>query len=373
MAFTFIHSADWQLGKPFNGFPDDIRPLLLQARLDAIGRVAAAARAARARHVIVAGDVFDSRTPSADLRKRAFSILAAEKDIVWHLLPGNHDPAETGSFWLQPDATSRPPNVRFLVTAAPVEIEPGVSLLPAPLAAKSMATDPTAWMDTCVTPQGTIRIGVAHGSVQGFGSDGDAAVPIAPERPRLAGLAYLALGDWHGVTKISDRAWYSGTPEPDQFPSNRPGFVLRVDLADAHAPPRITEVATARYTWTKRALAVSAAMDIEPLSTEIAASGATAQQQLIELTLSGSLSFAEMGLLDAALDDLAAGVRLLRRKTEQLTVHAAAGDVSHLPAGVVRAIAERLQRQAAEGDDVASDALRKLINIAADAQVQAVP
>jgi DNA repair exonuclease SbcCD nuclease subunit len=358
MAFTFIHTADWQLGKPFGGYPADVAPLLQQAR---------------ARHVIVAGDVFDSRTPSADLLRRTFAKLAAERDIVWHLLPGNHDPAEAGSFWLRADAVARAPNVRLLLASTPVEIEPGVALLPAPLAAKAMATDPTAWMGICATPAGTIRIGVAHGSVQGFGSEGDAAVPIAPERPRLARLAYLALGDWHGVTKISDRAWYSGTPEPDQFPGNRPGFVLRVDIDSAEAMPRVSEIATAQYTWTKRAVTASAASDIDAIVRDVAALGPAAQRLLLELTVSGQVSLSDAGAIDTALDRLTSEVRYLRRKMERLTTVAGTSDLAQIPDGTVRTVAERLQHGAAAGDAVAHAALRKLMLLIAAGGGQVAP
>ena len=92
------------------------------------------------------------------------------------------------------------------------------------------------WMDGVPSPAGALRIGLAHGSVQGFGSAGEANVPIDPARVKSAGLSYLALGDWHGTTRISDRAWYSGTPEPDGFRDNDPGNALIVRVDDAAAP-----------------------------------------------------------------------------------------------------------------------------------------
>jgi DNA repair exonuclease SbcCD nuclease subunit len=366
MAFSFIHTADWQIGKPFGGFPGDVAPLLQQARLDGIERIATEAKRAGARHVVVAGDVFDSRTPSSDLLRRTFAKLGAERDLVWHLLPGNHDPAEAGSFWHRLDAAERPQNVRFLLTSSPIEIEPNVVLLAAPLFAKAMATDPTAWMDHCLTPPGTIRIGVAHGSVQGFGSEGDAAVPIAPDRPRRANLAYLALGDWHGVTRISERAWYSGTHEPDQFPSNRPGFILRVDIDHADATPRVTEIASAHYTWIKRAFVVTSHADLEPLVREVASFGAGSQRVLLELTLSGQVSLTDMTLIDDRLERLAPELRLLRRPIEKMSVVAGAGDIEQLPVGAVRSIAAKLQADAAAGDEIASVALRRLMGLATD-------
>jgi hypothetical protein len=55
--------------------------------------------------------------------------------------------------------------------------------------------DLTAWFDTAQTPAPLIRIGLAHGSVQGIlAEDIDSANPIALDRPELARLDYLALG-----------------------------------------------------------------------------------------------------------------------------------------------------------------------------------
>ena len=182
----------------------------------------------------MAGDVFDAETVPEALSGQLLARLKAYPALTWHLLPGNHDPARAGGVW----ATLRgklPANVRVHLEARPAEMAPGVVLLPAPLMSQAHDNDPTAWMDGAATPAGTLRIGLAHGSVQGFGSAGEANVPIDPARVKSAGLSYLALGDWHGMTRISDRAWYSGTPEPDGFRDNDPGnaLIVRIDGAGA--------------------------------------------------------------------------------------------------------------------------------------------
>ncbi len=177
---TFIHTADWQIGKRFGAFSAEKSPVLRAQRLDAVDRVAAAARAAGATAVLVAGDVFDSETVPDALAGALMSRLKAYPTLVWHLLPGNHDPARAGGVWEAIVAGGLPGNVRVHTRAAAVEMAPGAVLLPAPLAAKSMERDPTAWMDDAATPAGTLRIGLAHGSVQGFGSLGEANIPIDP-------------------------------------------------------------------------------------------------------------------------------------------------------------------------------------------------
>ena len=68
-----VHTADWQLGKPFGRFPDDVRTALMEARLDVIDTIGRVAEEHRATHVVVAGDVFD--TPAIRRRLRMFRLF----------------------------------------------------------------------------------------------------------------------------------------------------------------------------------------------------------------------------------------------------------------------------------------------------------
>jgi DNA repair exonuclease SbcCD nuclease subunit len=62
---SFLHSADWQIGKPYARILDpDKRARLRQVRLDAIGRIGSHIDATTA-FLLVAGDLFDSPTPSS--------------------------------------------------------------------------------------------------------------------------------------------------------------------------------------------------------------------------------------------------------------------------------------------------------------------
>ena len=60
MRFTFLHTADWQLGKRFGSFPGDKPAVLRDQRLQAVDRLAQAAMAGGCSAVLVAGDVFDA-------------------------------------------------------------------------------------------------------------------------------------------------------------------------------------------------------------------------------------------------------------------------------------------------------------------------
>ena len=347
MPFTFVHTADWQLGKRFGAFPAEKAAVLREERLRAVDRVAEAATAAGANDVLVAGDVFDSETASDQLAGKLLARLKAHAKLAWHLLPGNHDPARAGGVWEAIAAGGTPANVHLHVEPVRAELAPGVVLLPAPLTAKSTSRDPTGWMDEAETPDGTLRIGLAHGSVQGFGTQGDANVPIDPARPKSAGLAYLALGDWHGTTRISDRVWYSGTPEPDSFPDNEPGHALIVRIDGADAVPSVARVPTAHFTWSRRRLLVKGAAGLAEIEFEVGALGSAAVRSLIDLHLEGHVTLSEFAAIEERLGAL--GTQLFDLRTDLGGLHAEAGvaDLDTLESGMLATVAERLKGIAA--------------------------
>lgn len=372
MTFTFVHTADWQIGKVFAGFPADKVPLLREARLNVIGRLAGVARAAGARHVLVAGDVYDSRDiPDRDLLQ-SVERLRREQDLCWHLLPGNHDPAQAGSVWERLIRAGVPANVRLHLEPRPEIIASGVALLPAPLSGRTVTGDPTAWMDTAETGSARHRIGLAHGSIQGFGGeDGEAAVPIAPLRAQSAGLDYLALGDWHGVTRISDRVWYSGTPEPDRFPDNEPGFALVVRL-EGDGPPQVERHPTAHYTWWKRTLTVTGPESLAIFEQSLASTIKHTERLLLRLTVGGTASLSTWSSAEARLAALAQ--RLFHLDIDSATLQVLPEDVEleEFGAGDLRRVAELLsvtaRDEASEKAPVASLALRKLYRLWQDAR-----
>lgn len=371
MRFAFIHTADWQIGKRFGAFEAEKAAVLREQRLGAVDRLANAARASGAATVLVAGDVFDSETVTDALIARLLSRLKGHNNLVWHLLSGNHDPARAGGVWEAIVAGGLPENVCLHLTSQPAELAKGVVLLPAPLTSKSTSCDPTIWMDSVSSPDGIVRIGLAHGSVQGFGSDGGANVPIDPARAQSAGLAYLALGDWHGVKRISDHVWYSGTPEPDSFPDNEPGYALAVHIDDAKATPKVERIATAHFTWTRRRKTISCADSLEAIEKEVSQLGAEASRHLMGLSLAGSVSLAEFARIDDRLAKLGSQLFHLAPDLSGVQTFAAGSDIDALGSGILATVATRLKGMAespTEDREVAARALRKLFAIARSAE-----
>lgn len=373
MAFNLVHSADWQIGKRFAAFPAELQGVLALARLETIDRLAAVARDGGAGHVVVAGDVFDRESADDALLRQVLTKLATQGDVTWHLLPGNHDPERPGGIWERVRRLSLPGNVRVHGTAVAVEMVRDVWLLPAPLTGRRLAEDPTAVFDTMATPAEAVRIGLAHGSIRGFSTTSEASVAIDPQRALRSGLAYLALGDWHGVMRIDARTWYAGTPEPDRFPQNRPGHALAVTLNGAGAGPAVREVATARHVWREERISLRAIDDLAPVEAEIRAAGAAAGRMLLRLVVDGTLSAAAMAQLDGRLATLRASLAHLDVDAAAVRIQAERADLDALGGDDLRVVGEQLSAMAGrEGGDpeqrrIASIALRQLIDLAREA------
>ena len=338
----FIHTADWQIGKVFRRFGDKDE-LFRRARLDAVETIGRTAHAEGAAHVLVAGDIYDAETPLGVTLRAPIERMRRFTDVTWHLLPGNHDPHRPKGLWEQLAASELPRNIRFHLEPEPVEIEAGTFLLPAPLARKSETRDLTAWMDAAETPPGAVRIGLAHGAIIGFQGEGEANNPIDPARASRAGLAYLALGDWHGTKRIADRCWYAGTPEPDRMGGAAEGFALVVDAPSAIAIPQVRPVKVGRFRWVSHAATLTDDGDLDAIEREIRGFESLSAI-VLRLQLDGLLSIEGRRRLDAMLERLDANVCHLIRDVDRVRARPTLEDLEAIDfGGVLRQAAHRLQ------------------------------
>jgi len=123
---TFLHTADWQLGKPFARIEDEQkRAIVRQERIAVLGRLAVLVQEQQAEFVIVAGDLFDSPSPDKATVSAACAAIGALKVPVY-AIPGNHDHGGPGSVWEQPffvkEREALAPNLTLLLKAEPVEL-----------------------------------------------------------------------------------------------------------------------------------------------------------------------------------------------------------------------------------------------------------
>ncbi|MGE0387056.1 MAG: exonuclease SbcCD subunit D [Gammaproteobacteria bacterium] len=344
MALRLLHSADWQIGRVYAQFEPDDAATLSEARFQAVERLAALAVEHGVDAVLVAGDVFDAQTVSDKTIGRLFNAMQGYAG-PWLLLPGNHDAALAESVWTRARRLGAiPANVSAC-------LEPGVrvvgerfALLPAPLVQRHTHGDLTEWFATASTPQGLPRIGLAHGCVQGvLAADIDSPNPIAAGRAQIAGLDYLALGDWHGSKRIDARTWYAGTPETDRFKANDSGQALLVSIEGPGAAPAVQPLPTGRYRWQSLEFQLAVPSDVDAVLHALAQSGA---DDVLQLRVSGVCDLGGQRRLDQGVQSARARVRALVHEAHGLALAPTAEDIAALHAdGYVGEVLEQLREE----------------------------
>ena len=220
--FRFLHTGDLHLDSPFEGVsagaPAEVAAALRDATTAAWRNVVQAAIAERVDFVLVAGDVFENRSPTLMGQTRFRDGLAqlAQHGIPSYVVHGNHDPLD-GHSWAPSLAF---PELTHRFRADAVEAVPvrrggreiarvyGRSFdRPAVTAnyAAEMRRDADA----------PFAIGLLHANVGDRPGHGNYA-PCSVEDLRASGMDYWALGHIHKPGVVIDReplALYCGIPQ----------------------------------------------------------------------------------------------------------------------------------------------------------------
>ncbi len=354
----FLHTADWQMGRVFSRFDTDDGAALAEARYTAIEGLAELAIEQGCDAVLVAGDVFDAQTVSDRTIRRVFNAMAGFAG-PWVLLPGNHDAALVESVWTRAQRLNAVPSNVLLALESGIILlsEQGIAVLAAPLTQRHTYSDLTEAFDTMATPAGLIRVGLAHGSVQGIlPEEVDATNPIAPDRTERAHLDYLALGDWHGLKEVNERTWYSGTPEPERFRNNDAGFALIVEIAEPGARPTVSRYDTAKYRWHQWREQLSVASDLDELLKRL---DGLPETSVIDCRLEGTITLVDDQRLTEALSIAEARYRSVSCDRASLQLEPTDEDIATLHADgyLGEAIHELRALQRGDNPAAARDAL----------------
>ena len=364
MGVKIIHTSDWQIGKVFRYVDEANMGLLQDARLKVITHLGELAEKHGASHILVAGDVYDTETPSLRSLNQPLERMRNFPNIRWHLLPGNHDPHRPNGLWDRLLSKELPKNIHIHATHEPrIFEEESLVLLPAPLLHRQTLDNATAYMEDLNLPKGFIRVGIAHGTITGFGSDDSLTSNyISPDLPERAGLSYLALGDWHGKRKINDRCWYSGTPETDSFKVVDGGYALLVEINDRNSTPKVTTLETGHYKWLSFSERINSRKDIDFLEEKFRAISNNLDNILVHLEAEGTLSLEDRNYFEERITDgVSAALCFLRTNTERLFPRPTEQDLDQIDQqGFVRVAADVLKSKAEQGDQLAAEALQKL-------------
>ncbi len=367
----FLHTSDWQIGMSA-AHVGEAGDRVRRERLRAAERVVAAARDANVEFLLLAGDTFEHNGVDRPSVQQVGDILAAAGRPVF-LIPGNHDPLTPGSVWEHP--VWQAADLHVLRAAEVVDVG-SAKLFPCPLVEAHSRRDPTLW----ITPDdgNAIRIGVAHGSVEGAGEDLD--YPIARNAAERAGLDYLALGHWHSYTAFADaqgtvRMAYSGTHETTKFGERESGDALILEIASHGAAPLIQPVRTGGLAWRDIVRDLRTAGQVDEVLSEIDGIERP-DSALVRIRLTGIIFAADLPKL-RQLRDIMDSNRFLFARMDDSGLRPAPEDaawVDALPDGILREAALRLRelsdpafpgaRPASTTAETAANALIELYSLA---------
>ncbi len=266
----FLHTADWQIGMKAAHLGDRAKEVR-KARLLTIERIVELANREKVDFVLVAGDQFEDAAPEREEVVAVASRLKALQMPAF-VLPGNHDPGGAASLytwtaWTQPLQGS---GVQTILDPTTVDLPGGGVLLAAPCTTRYSSADPTLWFADKETGAGSVRIGMAHGTLQrgdiaaAVDAEQQAGYPIAVNAASRANLAYLALGHFHCAYQQKDGLGliaYSGTPEQTAFDDHDCGSVSIVTIADGQTQAQQVPVGT--YHWQQLQIPLSQGIGVQ--------------------------------------------------------------------------------------------------------------
>ena len=162
-------------------------------------------------------------------------------------------------------------------------------------------------------------------------------------------------------SKLNDRCWYSGTPEPDQFklPPQATtslcngGVALLIDITTARMMPTVRAVATGRYAWHTVGKTLTDPAQIDLLEREVRALDNDLGRIVLNLRVRGALSLAGRRVFeDRILQSVGVALRALRFDEAGLVLEPSDADLDEIDrSGFVRVAADKLKAMASDNDD----------------------
>jgi DNA repair exonuclease SbcCD nuclease subunit len=246
MAIRIFHTSDVHIGLKFTrGYSEKVRQGLVDARLETLGRMVGLANDENCDLFVVAGDLFENlRVGKAVVRTAAEALKRFEGLVV--VLPGNHDYIQESDDPVWPvfeDALGEGQLV--LKESRPYDLEPhGVKAIvyPGVCVSRHSAQNAIGWVASeAEAAGGTVRIGIAHGSLEGLSPDFNKDYyPMGKAELEASGMDVWLLGHTHirypdrNEVSSDDRCFFPSVPEPDGFDCRHPGYAWILEVGEDH-------------------------------------------------------------------------------------------------------------------------------------------
>jgi exonuclease SbcD len=317
MDLRLLATADLHLGMRFAGYPQ-AQERLAEARFRALERLVEQANASGCRLFLIAGDLFERPNLLQREVLRAANTLAEFQGELAAVLPGNHDyyAGEAGSLW---KVFRERAGDRVLLLDRPQVYDLrhyglDVLLYPGPCTARHCSEHALSWIAARQEPRdGLLRIGVAHGSIEGFSPDlqGEYS-PMRTSELEALGLDLWIVGHTHRPYpppgESGARLFIPGIPEPDGFDCRHEGYAWLITIT-GEKPPQGELLRSGTYRFLKEELELEPGSD--PLRRLSTFRNPESARTLLRLTLKGFLESEARAALRSGLQELSRELCLL--------------------------------------------------------------
>lgn len=225
MGIKIFHTGDIHLGMKFNGYGEEIKNTLAEARFLSLENMIEKSNELGADLFVIAGDLFNTTKVSKIDIGRSVNILNKFNGACVLVLPGNHDyHNETMELW---DEFTKTPSEKILLIHREEkyfldDYGLDVVIYPAPCHSKHSAENSLAWIKKQgMAETGKYHIGVAHGALEGLSPDmegnyyymGMDELSSIPTDIWLIGHTHIRYPLMDSVS--NQKIYNAGTPEPD--------------------------------------------------------------------------------------------------------------------------------------------------------------
>lgn len=221
-----LHTADLHLDSPLkDGLPEAVAASVREGLFETLSRLVETANDERVDAMLIAGDLFDSPTPSRSVAERAFELLG-RVDAPVFISPGNHDYLVPRSPYI---LLSLPENVHVFRSERIEAVDLGDFVVYGAGFQNSTTSRPL--LDGFHADTVGPSVMVIHGETAVSSAQYN---PISPESIAASGLDYLALGHIHNRSEPQTTGGtvyaYCGTPADKSFRAqpNRGAYIVEL-------------------------------------------------------------------------------------------------------------------------------------------------
>ena len=230
-----LHTGDLHIGREYKKQPAEISERYKNARLESLHNAVRLACENDCNYLVIAGDLFDSKTISATLMKTVCAELAGASCQVL-VLPGNHDyyEGEDDKLWNAfRDCAGE--NTVLLMEEKPYFTDNAV-FYPCPCNDRYSVTNALGWLsEDVVRDSNLLNIGLAHGALEGLSCDREKRYYAMTQQELedcamdlwLLGHTHIPFPNREIIT--NERIFNAGTPQQTDIADNAEGTVFLIE------------------------------------------------------------------------------------------------------------------------------------------------